>query len=57
MTSGSLATPPPASPSTPEERLAIMWRLARDAWAWVPGGIPSYTRSETPGRIIRRGKR
>lgn len=34
-----------------------MWRLARDAWAWVPGGIPSYTRSETPGRIIRRGKR
>jgi hypothetical protein len=38
---------------TPEERLAIMWRLALDAWTWMPGGIPTYTRAETPGRVLR----
>lgn len=43
--------------TTAEERLAMMWRLAQDAWALMPGGIPTYTRAETPVRVIRRGKR
>lgn len=38
---------------TPEERLAIMGRLALDAWTWMPGGIPTYSRAETPGRVLR----
>lgn len=46
-----------SSTTTAEERLAMMWRLAQDAWALVPGGIPTYTRAETPVRVIRRSKR
>lgn len=39
--------------TTPEQRLAMMWRLALDAWASQGQPLPSYTREETPGRVIR----
>jgi hypothetical protein len=39
--------------TTAEDRLSIMWRLALDAWTWVPGGVPTYTRAQTPGRVLR----
>lgn len=36
--------------TTPEERLGMMWRLARDAWASSGNPIPDYSREETPVR-------
>ncbi len=35
--------------TTAEERVAMMWRLAVDAF----GEVPDYPRSEAPGRVIR----
>ena len=40
--------------TTASERLDMMWRLALDAWASAGKPIPDYTRTETPGRVIRR---
>ncbi len=37
--------------TTPEERVAMMWRLAQDAF----GDVPSYARAQAPGRVIRPG--
>jgi hypothetical protein len=34
--------------TTVEERLAMMWRLARDAWAMTGRPIPDYPREKTP---------
>lgn len=34
--------------STPEERLAMMWDLALDAWSLMGRPIPDYPRNETP---------
>jgi hypothetical protein len=42
--------------STAEERLAMMWPLARDAWRLAGRELPAYTRAETPGRVIRNGR-
>ncbi len=39
--------------TTPEERLDMMWQLALDAWASTGEPLPSYSRAETPGRVIR----
>ena len=41
------------SASTAEERLAMMWQLALDAWALTGRAIPDYPRHEAPGRVIR----
>jgi hypothetical protein len=40
--------------TTATERLGMMWQLALDAWASSGRAIPSYTREECPGRIVRR---
>ena len=40
--------------TTAEERLAMMWTLACDAWAAAGRPIPDYERSEAPIRIIRK---
>ncbi len=34
--------------TTVEERLGMMWRLARDAWAVTGRPIPDYPREKTP---------
>jgi hypothetical protein len=42
--------------TTAEERLAMMWPLALAAWTLSGQPLPSYTREQIPGRIIRRGE-
>lgn len=37
--------------TTLQERLAMVWRLTLDAWASSGQSIPSYSRSEAPGRM------
>jgi hypothetical protein len=39
---------------TVAERIALVWRLTQDAWAFSGQPIPDYTRAETPIRVIRR---
>jgi len=39
--------------TTVEERLSMMWPLAKAAWS-LAGGVPDYPRSEAPIRISRR---
>lgn len=39
--------------TTAAERLAMMWPLALEAWAFSGRPLPDYKRSETPVQIIR----
>jgi len=39
--------------TTPAQRLAMMWPLAREAWAVAGRALPSYGRNETPISIRR----
>ena len=39
--------------TTPEERLAMMWPLAVDAWVSAGRHLPKHTRERMPGRVIR----
>jgi len=34
--------------STPEQRLAVMWDLAREAWSLTGQPLPGYRRDQTP---------
>jgi hypothetical protein len=34
--------------NTPEQRLAMMWELALDAWSLSARPLPAYAREETP---------
>lgn len=43
--------------SGPEERLAMMWPLAREAWHLSGREVPDYPREATPGRVVRSGRR
>jgi len=38
--------------TTAAERLAMMWPLALQAWAFTGKPLPTYTRAETPIRIV-----
>jgi len=40
---------------TPGERVAMVWRVTLDAWASSGRPLPSYTRAEMPGRVLRSG--
>ena len=42
-----------ATETTAEARIAMMWQLAQDAWAFAGRPIPDYDRSECPIAIIR----
>lgn len=42
--------------TTPSERLAMMWPLAREAWLFAGRKLPDYTRENLPGRICRPGQ-
>jgi hypothetical protein len=39
--------------TTAEERLAMMWPLARRAWSISGRAFPEYSRAEMPGCVIR----
>lgn len=41
--------------TTPEERLAMMWPLALEAWSMTGRPLPTYVRGETPVRCVRGG--
>jgi hypothetical protein len=45
--------PAQASDTTPDERLAMMWQLAVDAWIASGQPFPTYTRESMPCRMIR----
>ncbi len=39
--------------TTAEERLAMMWPLACEAWATMGRPLPEYSRVEAPIRVVR----
>jgi hypothetical protein len=39
--------------TTVEQRLGMMWELAQGAWALTGQPMPTYSRAETPGRVLR----
>lgn len=49
---GEEPAPDLAHSTTPEQRVAMMWRLALDAWATSGRPLPTYTRGETPMRRL-----
>ena len=42
--------------TTPEERLAMMWPLAVQAWTLSGRSLPTYDRSSIPIRVYRNGE-
>jgi hypothetical protein len=40
--------------TTAEERIAMMWPLALDAWTTSGRALPDYGRQDMPGRVIIR---
>lgn len=38
--------------TTPEERLAMMWPLAVEAWSLTGRAMPEYTRETMPVRVM-----
>jgi len=42
--------------TTAEERLRMMWRMAREGWALAGRSLPGYKRSEIPSRLYRPGE-
>jgi len=38
--------------TTPEERLAMMWPLALEAWELTGRPVPTYARNEAPVRCL-----
>ena len=38
--------------TTPEERIAMMWPLAVDAWTSAGRRLPGYSRDRMPGRVV-----
>ena len=43
--------------TTAEQRLAMMWSLASDAWSLTGRPMPAYARSQTPVRRVAGGTR
>jgi hypothetical protein len=43
--------------TTPAERLAMMWPLAREGWLLAGRPLPMYSRESLPARIFRCGER
>ena len=39
--------------TTPEERLAMMWPLAVEAWSLAGRALPRYSRGEAPVAVLR----
>jgi hypothetical protein len=43
----------PRDTSTVDQRLALVWTLTMQQWAFAALEIPTYTRAEMPGRVLR----
>jgi hypothetical protein len=43
--------------TTATERLAMLWALSQEAWAFTGSAIPGYARHETPIKIVPLPKR
>jgi hypothetical protein len=43
--------------TTAAERIAMMWPLAKEAWALVGRPLPTYDRASTPVRVFLPGTR
>ncbi len=43
----------PRDVSTVDERIALVWKLTRSQWAFAGLPLPSYSRAEMPGKILR----
>ena len=41
--------------TTVEERIGVMRELAEAGWALLGAPLPTYTRADMPGRVIRPG--
>ena len=39
--------------SSVDERIALVWTLTRELWAFTGRPIPSYDRARMPGKITR----
>jgi hypothetical protein len=39
--------------ATPARRIAMVWQITLDVWASSGRPLPSYTRAEMPGRVVR----
>jgi hypothetical protein len=39
--------------SSVDERIARVWRLTKELWAFANLPMPTYERAEMPGRIVR----
>jgi len=46
-----------SSTTTPEERISMMWTLAKAAFAIAGYSIDSTPRSQWPGRLTRNGSK
>lgn len=46
----------PRITSSVDERLAMVATLTRQQWAFAGLEVPTYTRAEMPGRMVRRGR-
>lgn len=53
---GSEELADPRIPDSVDERIAMVWTLTRQQWAFAGLEIPRYSRAEMPGRVIRRGR-
>jgi hypothetical protein len=43
--------------TTPAQRLAMMWPLAREGWLLSGRPLPAYSRANMPSRMFRGGER
>jgi hypothetical protein len=41
--------------TTPAERIAMMWPLAKEAWKLAGRALPTYDRRNMPARLFRPG--
>jgi len=55
MTLEEAAMEESSGPVPAEQLFQVMWQMAVDAWALSGREIPTYTRANTPGKVIRRG--
>lgn len=46
----------PRDTATVDERIALVWTLTRQQWAFAGREMPKYTRAEMPGRLVRVGR-
>ncbi|HEX4340459.1 MAG TPA: hypothetical protein VH062_31340 [Polyangiaceae bacterium] len=44
----------PLDRSTVDERIAMMWPLAKEAWSVAGMPIPDYDRANMPGALVQR---